>query len=122
MGDRSDPREGQLRQLYAAFNARNVDAVLGALHHNVDWPNVLDGGHLRGHDDVRAYWARQFAEIDPRVEPVGFVWRSGDRVAVDVHQIVRTPDGELVSDVHVTHVYTFWEGLVERMEIEADTA
>ena len=118
MGDVSDPREDQLRRQYAAFNARELDTVLASLHAGVDWPNVIDGGRVRGHDDVRAYWTRQFAEIDPSVEPVRFAWRSGDRVAVDVHQVVRGLDGNVLADAEVVHVYTFWEGLVERMEIE----
>jgi hypothetical protein len=114
----TDPREEQLRRLYAAFNARELDAVLASMHRSVDWPNAIDGGRVRGHDDVRAYWTRQFTEIDPQVEPVGFAWRSGDRVAVDVHQTVRGLDGAVLAEADVVHVYTFWEGRVERMEIE----
>jgi hypothetical protein len=114
----TDPREEQLRRLYAAFNARELDVVLDSMHAGVDWPNAIDGGRVRGHADVRAYWTRQFTEIDPRVEPVRFLWRSGDRVAVDVHQVVRGLDGTVLAEGDVVHVYTFWEGLVERMEIE----
>ena len=114
----TDPREEQLRRVYAAFNARQLDVVLAALHTGVDWPDAIDGGRVRGHANVRAYWTRQFAEIDPQVEPRRFSWRSGDRVAVEVHQVVRGLDGSVLTDSEVVHVYTFWEGLVERMEIE----
>ena len=57
--------EALLRRTYAAFNARDVDAVPATLHDDVDWPNVIDGVRVHGHDEVRAYWARQFATIDP---------------------------------------------------------
>jgi hypothetical protein len=32
-------REPRLRSLYAAFNARDVDAALAVMTPNVDWPN-----------------------------------------------------------------------------------
>jgi ketosteroid isomerase-like protein len=47
-----DP-DGQLRELYAAFNAREIAAVLGAMTEDVDWPNAWEGGRLRGKEAVR---------------------------------------------------------------------
>jgi hypothetical protein len=70
-----------------------------------------------GRDAVRDYGTRQWAEIDPRVEPVGFSTDADGRVAVEVQQLVRTIDGEVLADRVVTHVYAFREGLVERMEV-----
>jgi hypothetical protein len=52
------------------------------------------------------------------VSPVGFSELDDGRVAVDVHQVVRSLDGDVVSDDRVKHVYSLREGLVERMEIE----
>src|SRR2546423_6310406 len=52
--------ENLLRRTYAAFNARDVDAALANAHVDVDWPNVIEGIRIHGHDEVRAYWARQF--------------------------------------------------------------
>ena len=43
-----------LERMYAAFNARDVDSVLAAMHADVDWPNGLEGGRVVGHDAVRA--------------------------------------------------------------------
>jgi SnoaL-like domain len=90
------------------------------MHPDVDWPNGMEGGRERGHDAVRAYWMRQFGLIDSHVEPIGFEVEDEDRIAVDVHQVVRELDGTLLSDSTVRHVYTFRDGLVERMDIEAD--
>jgi ketosteroid isomerase-like protein len=109
--------EALLRRLYAAFNARDVDAVLAALHPDVDWPNAFEGGRVAGRDGVREYWTRQFTQIDPHVEPVGFSTDADGRVAVAVQQLVRTIDGEVLADRVVTHVYAFREGLVERMDV-----
>ena len=94
-----EPMEALLRDLYAAFNARDIDAVLAGLHADVDWPNGMDGGREHGHAAVRAYWTRQFGLIDSRVEPVGFATRAGGTVAVNVHQVVRDLDGNNVEAV-----------------------
>jgi SnoaL-like domain len=60
---------GTVRQLYAAFNARDIDAVLARMDPDVDWPDMLENRRLIGHDAVRAYWLHQFELFDPWVEP-----------------------------------------------------
>ena len=109
--------EQLLRRAYEAFNARDVDGVLALMHPDVDWPNGMEGGREVGHDAVRAYWTRQFGMIDSHVEPLGSESDADGRVVVDVHQVVRDLDGELLSDGLVQHVYTFRDGLVTHMEI-----
>jgi ketosteroid isomerase-like protein len=109
--------EELLRRAYAAFNARDLDGALVLMHPDVDWPNAIDGGRVHGHDEVRAYWERQFETIDPHVEPEGFSEEDG-RIAVAVHQVVRTREGELFADQRLRHVYTVREGRIARMEIE----
>lgn len=108
----------QLRSLYVAFNARDADGVLAAMTDDVDWPNAWEGGRLLGKEAVRGYWLRQWAEIDPRVEPVSFDARPGGEVAVGVDQVVRTLDGKLLGEGLVVHVYTLRDGLVARMDVE----
>jgi hypothetical protein len=107
-----------LRSLYDAFNARDVDATLAAMSKDVDWPNAWEGGRVHGKEAVSAYWMRQWKEIDPRVEPISIAARPDGRVAVDVHQVVRALDGDLLSDRRVLHVYEMREGLVARMDVE----
>jgi hypothetical protein len=110
--------EELLRRAYVAFNARDIDGALAAMHPDVDWPNGLEGGRERGHAAVRAYWARQFGVIDSHVDPVGFEVDDQARVVADVHQVVRDLDGAVISDGRVRHVYTFRDGLVARMDVE----
>src|SRR4051794_19734010 len=104
-------------RFYAAFNARDIDAVLAGLAPDVDWPNGWEGGRVHGHDAVRDYWTRQFAAIDSRVDPVGYTTGEEGRVQVVVHQVVRDLAGTVLSDGHVTHAYTLRDGLVTRMDI-----
>lgn len=110
--------EEQLREVYAAFNARDVDSILARTALDVDWPNAWEGGRVHGHEEVRQYWRRQWAAIDPSVEPTGFEARPDGRIAVSVHQVVRDLDGTLVAESDVRHVYSFRDGLIARMDVE----
>jgi ketosteroid isomerase-like protein len=109
--------ERLIRDLYVAFNARDVDAVVAQLHPDVDWPNAWEGGRLTGHAAVHDYWARQFTQIDPRVEPVEITQADDGRVAVTVHQTVRSLEGETLFDGRVGHVYTIRDGRIVHMEV-----
>lgn len=111
-------QERRLRAMYAAFNARDIDGVLGQMTRDVDWPNAWEGGRVLGHEGVRDYWRRQWAVIDATVEPVSFTTRPDGCVEVEVDQVVRDLDGAPVGEGHVLHVYAFRGELIARMEVE----
>src|SRR5262245_31964441 len=108
--------EAALRRCYA-FNQRDVDAALDLMHPDVTWPNGWEGGWVQGRDGVQQYWQRQWAALDPHVEPRGFSWDTEGRVTVSVHQRVRDLTGKVLSDQMVEHLYEIRDGLVRRMEI-----
>ncbi len=91
--------------LYEAFNRRDADGVLAMTTDEVDWPNAWKGGRLVGREAVREYWTAQWAEIDPHVEPLSVAERPDGSLAVAVRQVVRSLDGEVLSDGEVVHVY-----------------
>jgi hypothetical protein len=103
---------------YSDFNARRMEAVLERMHPEVEWANGMEGGHVTGTDAVRAYWTRQWAAIDPYVEPLEIVEDSAGRYVVRVHQVVHDLAGKLLLDTEVRHVYTMRDGLIARMDIE----
>lgn len=107
-----------LEQAYTAFNARNIDAVLQLMHKQVSWPNGWEGGYVHGHDEVRDYWQRQWAAIDPHVQPVSFLEAPDERVIVHVHQLVKDLNGAILFDGMIKHIYSFKNGLVQTMEIQ----
>ena len=76
-----DPAE-RLLALYGAFNDRDIDGALAGMAPDVAWPNGWEGGHVHGHEAVRDYWTRQWAAIDPHVEPVEISVEPDGRVAV----------------------------------------
>jgi len=109
--------EELLRRAYAAFNARNLEGALACMKPDVVWPNGMEGGVVNGHEGVRAYWTRQWAIIDPHVDPVSFTSDSSGRIVVAVHQMVRDLTGKVIVDRMVEHVYMLEGGLIRSMEI-----
>jgi len=109
--------EALLRRIYAAFNARDIEAVIETMHPAVDWPNAFEGGRVHGREAVRSYWRRQFAAISPHLEPSGYAVDAEGRVVVDVEQVVRDRDGTLLFSGRVQHVYTLRDGLIARMDV-----
>ncbi len=105
--------EATITEVYRAFNAHDIEAVIAHFTDDVDWPNAWEGGRLEGKDAVRAYWTRQFAEIDPRVDPRAIHETDDGRVSVEVEQRARPEDDAVL----VTHTYTFRGEKIARMEV-----
>jgi hypothetical protein len=106
-----------LTRVYNAFNSRDIDTCLAAMHPDVDWPNGMEGGRVHGHSGVRDYWTRQWGLIDPSVEPRSFSTDETGRIVVDVHTIVRDLAGNIVLNQMVQHAYLIESGLIRSMEI-----
>ena len=113
-----DPARDVLEQLYIDFNDRDIDAILAAMHPDIDWPNDQEGGRIQGRDGVRDYWRRQFAELDPHLKPLSFSPLPGGGWAVEVEHLVQDRAGAVLNDQIVTHSYTFEDGLIRSMRLE----
>jgi hypothetical protein len=107
-----------IKKAYAAFNARDIEAALSTMQPNVQWPNAWEGGYVTGHNEIKKYWTRQWNEINPYVEPIGFKERQNGSLEVEVHQKVKDLQGNLIFDGIVKHIYTFQDGLVKSMDVE----
>ncbi|WP_373331272.1 ketosteroid isomerase [Salmonirosea aquatica] len=82
----------------------------------------LGGGHISGHGEIKQYWTRQWTEINPKVNPIGFKERQNGDLEVEVHQKVKDLHDNLIYNGMVKHIYTFENGLIKTMDIElADT-
>jgi len=108
-----------LASAYREFNARKLEEVLARLHPNVEWANGMEGGHVLGREAVRAYWTRQWAILDPHVDPLEIEEDEAGRLVVEVHQVVRDLEGTVLVDTIVHHAYRFADGLIQRMDIWA---
>jgi len=115
-----NPIQDLIKKAYSAFNSRDIDTALSTFHPNVEWPKAFEGGYVSGHDEIRKYWTRQWTEINPNVEPIGFNERQNGTLEVSVHQIVKDLSGNLMFDGIVKHIYTLQDGLLRRMDIELE--
>lgn len=106
-----------LQSAYDAFNERDLDFLLFLLHPDVDWPNGMEGGRVRGHEGVREYWTRQWDVIDPIVKPQRFESLPDGRIIVHVHQVVRDLEGKVILDRTVQHIYRLDGAQILSMEI-----
>jgi nuclear transport factor 2 (NTF2) superfamily protein len=112
------PAEEIIKKAYEAFNARNIDAVLLSMHPQVHWPNGWQGGYVKGHNEVKDYWTRQWKELDPNVVPVSIKQLQDGRFEAEVKQVVKDLQGNLLMDTVIKHIYTLENNLITTMVIE----
>ena len=112
-----------IEQAYSAFNKRDIDGALALMTKDVSWPRASEGGRIVGKEEIRAYWTRQWDEFDPYVEPLAITEEEGGKIRVRVHQLVKSLQGEVLSDSEVLHVFTVNGGLIAAMDLgnEADS-
>nr|WP_276508368.1 nuclear transport factor 2 family protein [Modestobacter muralis] len=103
--------------MYEAINARDVDGLAGLLSLDVDWPEPMGGGRLRGRDAVRDHWRDQWAVLDVAMRPRRVRALPDGRVEVLVGQVVRDADGDLLGGATVLHTHTLTGDLIARMDV-----
>jgi hypothetical protein len=112
-----------IEQAYSAFNKRDIDGALALMTKDVSWPKASEGGKVVGKEGIRDYWTRQWSEFDPHVEPLAITEEDAGRISVRVHQVVKSLEGDVLSDSEVLHVFTMNSGLIAAMDLgdESDT-
>jgi hypothetical protein len=106
-----------IEQAYSAFNRRDIDGALALMTEDVSWPKASEGGKVIGKEEIRAYWTRQWGEFDPHVEPLEITESGNGKVRVRVHQVVKSLQGDVLSDREVLHVFTVNSGLIAAMNL-----
>ena len=109
-----------IEQAYSAFNKRDIDGALAQMTQDVSWPRASEGGKVIGKDEIRAYWTRQWSEFDPHVEPIAITEGDGGKIRVTVHQLVKSLQGDVLSDSEVLHVFRVRGGLIAAMDLGDD--
>jgi hypothetical protein len=84
---------------------------------DVSWPKASEGGKVVGKEEIRAYWTRQWSEFDPHVQPVAMNEEDGGKTRVRVHQLVKSLQGDVLSDSEVLHIFTLSDGLIAAMDL-----
>lgn len=110
--------EELVRRAYRAFNDRDIEAAAALMDPYIEWPNLPDGGVLHGRDEVKEHWREQFDKVDPRIEVVDIREAPDGSVEARVRQIVRTREGEELSEDSLIHVFTIAGDRIQRLEVE----
>ena len=110
-------RNALLVEVYAAFNARDLDGLGRAFHPEVEWPDLLEGGELHGRQTVVDYFRRQFALMQPEAEIIDITPVGENQAIVRVQYAVRDAQGGLWSDTQARLRFTFEDGLIRRMAV-----
>lgn len=106
-----------IKLAYSAFNKRHIDNALALMTKDVSWPKASEGGKVVGKEEIRAYWTRQWSEFDPHVEPLSITRDAGGKTRVRVHQLVKSLQGDVLSDSEVLHIFTVNNGLIAAMDL-----
>ena len=106
-----------LQNLYDAFNKREIETIISAMHPNVKWANGVEGGFVYGRDAVREYWTNQFKVIQPQLETLKFETKENNRHIVTTHQIVKDLQGNVLADSVIHQIFTIEDGLISLYEI-----
>jgi hypothetical protein len=110
-----------IERAYLAFNKRDIDGALALMTQDVNWPKASEGGKVVGKEEIRGYWTRQWSEFDPHVDPLEITVEDGVKIRVRVRQLVKSLQGDVLSDSEILHVFTVKNGLIAAMDIEDET-
>jgi hypothetical protein len=110
-----------LKKAYAAFNQRDIEGLFQLMSEDITWPKASEEGRATGKEEIRAYWTRQWSQFNPQVEPIEIHEPKDNKTEVRVHQLVKSLEGETLSDSEVTHTFTITKGLITSMEIKPTT-
>lgn len=108
----------RVQSWYAAFTARDAEALLAQMTPDVSWANGWEGGTVEGTEAVRAYWRRQWEQIHVEVVPEHLRVLPDGLVVVDVLQIVRDTDARELARESVQHHYRLTDaGSISSMRV-----
>jgi hypothetical protein len=111
-----------IAQAYTTFNRRDIDAAVALMTEDVSWPKASEGGKVTGKEAIRAYWTRQWSQFDPHVEPLTITEEAPNKIRVRVHQLVKSLQGDVLSDTEVLHIFTINNGLIAAMDLGDEAA
>ncbi len=107
-----------LKKAYYALNTRDIDAALATMHPDVIWDNGIDCGCVKGHNEFREYWAKQWEMVDTDVEPVSINYDKCGKVTANVHQVIRDLKENIIKDEIVLHICLVEDNLIKHMQVE----
>lgn len=106
-----------LKNLYEAFNRREIEKLISLMKPDVKWANGMECGFVHGQNAVREYWLKQFETMRTELEPLEYETGENDRNVVTVRLIVRDLEGNLLLEKTVQQIFTIDNGLISLFEL-----
>lgn len=103
-----------MRTAFDAYNRQDAATLLTLVTEDVLWPG--DEGMLRGKDELRAFWKRQWAETKTHDEVLAVQTREAGYVVVDLSQKVHAIDGTPISSARLRYGFVVKGGLIRRLQ------
>lgn len=102
-----------------AFNRRDFDTALEPMTEDATWAPFIartETPLLRGREEIREAWRRQFEVLDLRIEAVEIVADDGEHTVARTHMVGRGEGSEISVDAHFAQVYAFEDDLIVAVE------
>lgn len=112
MGD----RQALLSDLYEAYNRKDIEAVVAALHPEIDWPALFSEARIQGAEAVRQLFTEPFKVMNPEITPIDIRTDLHGRIRVRVSYVVRTLDGIVFTEETNTNLFELCDKLIIRMD------
>ena len=100
---------------YHAYNARDVDGLLGMVTPDVNWPN--EDARLHGPEALRKYWRKQWTETSTHDQPTCITEEPDGRYKVSLNQVVRNLEGAEISRGTFEYVFELRGDRIARLDI-----
>lgn len=111
-------REARIADLLTALNAQDFEAGIALLHPDVDWQDAMNGGRRKGPAAVAAYWTEVYSLITSGTSIIECRLIGDDRIAARMLHSITDKKGKLWSEESMTHLFTFKDGLIVRMDLD----
>ena len=111
--------EALLSGLYDAIGRQDIDAVMALFEPDARIPDSLESDTLVGHDQIRAYYLRQFATIQVSSALLSTRLMPDDRVAASLHVQVHGSEGGTWGEGRVEATYRIHAGKIREMVVDS---
>ncbi|MET3666482.1 nuclear transport factor 2 family protein [Caulobacter sp. 1776] len=112
------PDEDRIAKLYAAINARDLDAIVSCYAPAARFTDNLEGGVIDGLDGVRAHFTQLLGSVRLEIKAIELAREPDDRLRAHLRVVTRGPGGGLWQDGEITVWYRLERGLIVEQVVD----
>ena len=115
--DADQALEALLSRLHDGIVRGDIEAVMRCFHPAAQMHDALEGGLVTGHDEIRAYYLRQFATVRADASLLSVLHCEAEMFDTLVQVMVRGVDGGFWWEGQIRAVYQLRDGLIASIEV-----